>query len=390
MANDMTFGQISAVLNSLQKQATGQIIGEVTDTASFVSVAQTLLKTGYDPVLSAISQVLSRTIFSIRPYTSKFAGLQVSNQQYGNHVRKINFLDRPFENDARNTLADGQSVDQYKVNKPLVLQTNFYGAEQFQKTLTIFRDQLDCAFSGPDEFQRFITGIMTNASDMIEQAHESVARATVCNLIGGTVKGAADSVIHLLTEYNNLTGLELTAQTVYTPENYSAFIQWAYSRVASVSDLMTERTMKFQINVNDKPIMRHTPYARQRVYLYAPEKRMIESRVLADAFHDNYLSLAANELVNFWQSLDKPDTINVKASYLDATTGGVKTDTAGTATEKVWGVIMDEEAAGYTVVNQWSASTPFNAVGGYSNMVWHFTDRWWNDNTEKVAVFLLD
>lgn len=390
MANDMTFGQISAVLNSLQKQAAGQIIGEVTDTASFVSVAQTLLKTGYDPVLSAISQVLSRTIFSIRPYTRKFAGLQVSNQQYGNHVRKINFLDRPFENDARNTLVDGQSVDQYKVNKPLVLQTNFYGAEQFQKTLTIFRDQLDCAFSGPDEFQRFITGILTNASDMIEQAHESVARATVCNLIGGTVKGAANSVIHLLSEYNNLTGLELTAQTVYAPENYPAFIHWAYSRVASVSDLMTERTMKFQINVSGKPIMRHTPYARQRVYLYAPEKRMIESRVLADAFHDNYLSLAANELVNFWQSLDKPDTINVKASYLDAATGGVKTDTTGTATGKVWGVIMDEEAAGYTVVNQWSASTPFNAVGGYSNMVWHFTDRWWNDNTEKVAVFLLD
>lgn len=390
MANDLTFGQISTVLTAIYKQATGQSAGAVTDTASFVTVANTALKTGYDPVLKAITQVLSRTIFSIRPYTRKFSGLQVTNQQYGNHVRKISFVDNGFEDDSRNSLTDGTSIDQYKVNKPVVLQTNFYGAEQFQKTLTIFKDQLDCAFSGPDDFQRFITGIMTNANDMIEQAHEVIARATICNLIGGTIKGAPENAVHLLTEYNALTGLSLTAQSVYAPENYPAFMQWACARIAFVSDLFTERSQKFQITLTDKPVMRHTPYEKQRVYLYAPEKRMMESRVLADAYHDNYLKLAANETVNFWQSLDTPDTINVKASYLDKTTGTVKTDTSGTKTAKVFGVVMDVEAAGYTSVNQWSASTPFNAVGGYSNMVWHFTDRWWNDNTEKVCVFLLD
>ena len=57
---------------------------------------------------------------------------------------------------------------------------------------------------------------------------------------------------------------------------------------------------------------------------------------------------------------------------------------------KVFGVIFDEDAAGYTVVNQWSASAPFNARGGYTNIFWHSTDRYWNDFTENAVVLLLD
>ena len=56
----------------------------------------------------------------------------------------------------------------------------------------------------------------------------------------------------------------------------------------------------------------------------------------------------------------------------------------------IFGVMFDEEAAGYTVVNQWSAPTPFNVKGGYSNIFWHFTDRYWNDFTENGVVLLLD
>lgn len=389
--NDLTFNQLSTVLNSIVQQATGKQAQQVTNTAEFVSVAQTALKTGYDPVLQAISQVLSRTIFSIRPYTRKFGGLMVSNQQFGNIVRKLNIADKDWEKDSRFELTDGSSVDMYKVNKPNILQTNFYGANVFEKSLTIFKDQLDCAFSSPDEFGRFVTMTMTNASDMIEQAHENLARATLANFIGGKISGDTASVIHLLTEYNTITGLEtpLTAETVYQPANFKPFMQWVYSRVASLSSLMTERTQKFHINVTGKEISRHTPVNKQKVYLYAPARYQTETMVLADVYHDNFLRMADNETVNFWQSIDKPDAINVQPVYLQ-TDGTLKTD--GTPVNKtgIFGVMFDEEAAGYTVVNQWSAPTPFNVKGGYSNIFWHFTDRYWNDFTENGVVLLLD
>ena len=79
-ANNLTFEQSAAFLNDLYEQATGQKALAVTDTASFTTVAQTVLKTGYDNVISAISQVLSRTIFSVRPYTAKFKGIMVDNE----------------------------------------------------------------------------------------------------------------------------------------------------------------------------------------------------------------------------------------------------------------------------------------------------------------------
>lgn len=387
--NDLTFNQLSTVLNSIVQQATGKQAQQVTNTAEFVSVAQTALKTGYDPVLQAISQVLSRTIFSIRPYTRKFGGLMVSNQQFGNIVRKLNIADKDWENDSRFELADGSGVDMYKVNKPSILQTNFYGANVFEKSLTIFKDQLDCAFSSPDEFGRFVSMTMTNASDMIEQAHENLARATLANFIGGKISGDTASVIHLLTEYNTITGLELTAGTVYQPANFKPFMQWVYSRVASISSLMTERTQKFHINVTGKEISRHTPVNKQKVYLYAPARYQTETMVLADVYHDNFLRMADNETVNFWQSIDKPDEINVQPVYLQ-TDGTLKTDGSPVNKNGIFGVMFDEEAVGYTVVNQWSAPTPFNVKGGYSNIFWHFTDRYWNDFTENGVVLLLD
>lgn len=389
--NDLTFNQLSMVLNSIVQQATGQQAQQVTNTAEFVSVAQTALKTGYDPVLQAISLVLSRTIFSIRPYTRKFGGLMVSNQQFGNIVRKLNIADKDWEEDSRFELTDQNSVDMYKVNKPSILQTNFYGANVFEKSLTIFKDQLDCAFSSPEEFGRFLSMTMTNASDMIEQAHENLARATLANFIGGKISGDTASVIHLLTEYNTITGLKtpLTDETVYQPANFKPFMQWVYSRVASLSSLMTERTQKFHINVTGKEISRHTPVNKQKVYLYAPARYQTETMVLADVYHDNFLRMADNETVNFWQSIDKPDEINVQPVYLQAD-GTLKSDDSPVNQKGIFGVMFDEEAAGYTVVNQWSAPTPFNSKGGYSNIFWHFTDRYWNDFTENGIVLLLD
>ena len=167
--NDLTFNQLSSLLATITSQATGSATITPTNTSEFVSVGQTALKTGYDPVLQSISQVLSRTIFSIRPYTRKFADMMVSNQRYGAITRKLAVADKPFEDDPSydpNSVGDGKSVDMYKVNAPNVLQLNFYGMNVFEKALTIYRYQLDNAFNNADEFGQFISMIMTNASDI--------------------------------------------------------------------------------------------------------------------------------------------------------------------------------------------------------------------------------
>lgn len=398
-ANEMSFNQIATVLNAIHAQATGTQIPAAVDTASFVTQAQAVLKSGYDPICNAISQVLSRTIFSIRPYSAKFRGMMVDGQRYGNHVRKFNISDKDFEEDDRVKLQDGQSMDQQRVNVPNILQTNFYGENVFQKSYTLFRDQLDVAFSSPDEFQRFVSLVVGNANDMLEQSRENLARMLVANYIGAKyvltsnlIEGA-EGVVHLLTEYNTITGLSLTAQTVYQPANFKPFMQWVYSRIAAISALMTERSARFHMNLTisgvDKTLMRHTPYDRQRVYLFAPARFQAEAQVLADTFHDNYLRFADDETVNFWQNITDPDRIIVKPNWL-AADGTVGSTSQEIDLSPVFGVIMDEETTGFTPVNQWQAPAPFNARGGYTTVWMHETQRHWTDMTENGVVLLLD
>lgn len=387
--NTLTIEQTSAVLNDVLAQVTGsKVIGTVTP-ENFVSVATTVLKQDYDVTLKAISQVLSRTIFSVRPYTRKFKGLEADSIRYGNHVRKLNLSDLSFEDDQRYTLEDDVSVDMYKVRKPKVLQVNMYGQETFQTHYTVFRDQLDVAFSSMEEFGRFLVMVAQNLSDTIEQAHESLARATVANFINGKVKGDAPNVIKLVTVYNDMTGAALTPDTVKQPQNFVPFVKWMYGYLSTISSLLTERTVKYHINVTDHEIARHTPASMQSLYLYSPELNNIRTSVLSDVFNPDFLKLAYTEQVNFWQSIDTPMGINNKPEYLlpDGTT---KVEEEAVVTSNVFGLMCDVEAMGYTVVNQWTATTPFNAAGGYSNIYFHFTDRYWNDFTENAVVFLLE
>ena len=240
--NTMSFEDASAILNNIRKQVTGETntIAPVT-TADFVSVATIVLQAGYDPVLSAITQMVSRTIFSIRPYSRKFGGIKMDSEQWGAIVRKLSIADKDFDNDVRFVLTDGQSEDMYVVNKPNMLQTNFYGQNVYEKNYTVFKDQLDNAFSGPAEFGRFMAMVVQNTADMIEQAHESIARMTIGNFVGGKV-AASNSVIHLITDYNSETGSSVTSTTVFAPANFGDFCKWMFAKLATITSLMTERS----------------------------------------------------------------------------------------------------------------------------------------------------
>ena len=402
--NDMGFNQLATVLNSIVGQATGTTQITPADESQFISVAQIGLKTGYDPLMTAVSQVLSRTIFSVRPYQAKFKGLQADAIRYGNHVRKLTTIDKAWEEDDRIKLTDGSAIDPWVVNKPEVLQTNFYGENVYQKSLTIYKDQLDCAFSGSAEFGQFIAMIMQNAADMIEQAREETARNTVANLIGGVLYQDANSigpsgrVIYLLKAYEDQTGVSLTSSTVMDPQYFAPFARWLFGYLKTLSDKLTERTILFHQSYTDSNnvthnIYRHTPLERQKCYLFSPVLNDISANVLSTVFYDKYLKLMDHESVQFWQSVTpgEESEITMKPSVTDADLTPIDmTNVSAIDQDHILGVIFDEEAAGYTQVNEWSASTPLNARGGYTNIFWHFTLRYWNDFTENAVVLILE
>ena len=387
--NTMNFEQAAAVLNNIRKQVTGETAAAPVNTSQFISIGTTILQAGYEPTLSAITQMIAKTIFSIRPYNRKFGGIKMDEQQWGAIVRKLAIVDTDWETDTHYDLIDGQSLDHYVIKKSPVLQLNFYGQNVFERHMTIYTNQLDSAFADPSSFGRFMAMLTQNIMDMIEQNHESIARMTIGNFIGAKVS-QNNGVVHLLTEYNAETGITpaLTATTVYDPQYFGDFCKWMFARIATLTSLMTERSQEFQINVTGKAINRHTPYEMQKVYIYAPLMNEMKSRVLSATFHPEFIDYADVEAVNFWQSIQSPMRLNVTPVYLKAD-GTYDTAAAQNITNLV-GVIFDRDALGYTMVNERAAVTPLNAKGLYFNQYWHETSRWYNDQSEKGVVLLLD
>ena len=383
----MSFEQSSSLLNAMHGMVTGKNSLAPTNTSDFVSVATTTLNTGYDPVMGAITQMVDKTIFSNRPYSRKFTGLETDRRRWGAITRKLQIADKDWSNNAEFTLVDGVSYDMYKVNKPKVLQTNYYGMHTFKRVYTVFRHQLDNAFRGPDEFGEFMSMVTQNNADIIEQTRESQNRLTLINLMSGKYAMNAD-VIHLLTEYNTATGLTLTKQTVQQPQNYPAFVQWVYARINNISDMMENRSEAFQTKITGYDINHHTPKRDQRAFFNSQYLTEMSARAIADIYHESILKLDVTEGVTFWQSIDSPFDIENTPVYID-NTGAIVTGTAQTMND-VFGVIIDRDAAAITLYDEYASTTPYNSEGGYWNIYFDYTLKWLNDYLEKSVIFMLD
>lgn len=413
--NNDLFYQAATLLTDVVSQATGQHVMKPTNVGEFVSVATTAIKNGYDPVMNALTQMWGRTIFAVRPYSSKLKGMEMDLDRWGNVTRKVSFADKPIENDERfiwpagydATQAvpngDGSSVDMWKIHKDDPLQTQFYGQSVYQDCRTEFVNSLDSAFRGPEEFMRYNAAAVMNRQNKLEQYRENVARAVLLNLMGSVYYianalaplGDSSRVIHLLTEYNTETGLSLTAQTVMQPDNYPGFMRWVYARLASLTDIMSSRSGLYQTKINGKIINRHTGAEDMRIYILSKYLHEMDSMARSVTFHEDLLRLADVEGVAYWQDIQNPGQIDLaNVVSLTDVDGSIITSAlaAGTtALSNVFGIVFDKDAAGYAFVNRFDWATPgINAAGGYYNTFHHANVRTIQDTTEKSVLLMLD
>ena len=389
--NNMSIEQAYALIAELHEQATGQKTIAPASLADFISVRQSTLSAGTEPLLNAISQVIGRTIVSVRPYARKFAGLEITNDRWGGITRKISFMDTdPFANPSFE-LVDGQSYDPFVVHKPRVIETRFVGSTIWQDCVTVFKNQLDLRFSGPEELARFMSGLMLAVSNKREQFLEEMARRSLCNFIGAKaiVNSGAD-MIHLLTEYNTVTGASpaFTAQTIRQPANWGPFVRWAYGRISELSNKMTERSVLFQAPITGAVIVRHTPVEDQRIYILDEVLGSMKAEVLSTTYNPDFLSLADVEGVGYWQDINNPDEIQVTPEYMDAS--GMAVDGTAQTLSAVIGVMFDRDAIGYNIYQDTLDPSPYNGRGQYTS-VWHNVRvQYTNDLTEKGLVLCLD
>ena len=392
--NTMNFEQSAAFLTALYEEATGQKPTiQVANTADFTTVGTTLIQGGFDPIISGLTAILDRTVWSMRVYGKKFEDITVDDIRWGAVTRKINFIDLDLDaTDDRLSLTDGQSVDPYVVKKPKVVQMNYYGATQYQDHVTIFRDQLDSALRDAAEFGRFLSALMTNIENKHKQIEEAEARGIIANFI--TAKYTADSsnAINVLQAYYDETGVTLTPANMFANANYSDFTRWLAGFMTTLTDKMAERSIKYHMNITGKEVMRFTDGANLRKYISANVANYLETMVASNLYNPDRLKMITEGMkkMTYWQNLEDPYTVSATPAYLNTTTGNIDTAQSAVTVSNIIGILFDRDALGMVKRSTWSAASQFNPRGGYYNLFWHWTQSTWNSFDENFILLYAD
>lgn len=386
--NALQIEDVYQILNSIHSQATGQTSLAPTNTYEFTSMATTTLAAGTDTVYNALMNTIGRTVFAVRPYERKFAGLVQDNVRWGGIMRKISYADKAVTAEEAYHPVDGTTVDAWKIHKSDVLEMRYYGSAVYQDTVTIFRDQLMQSFESPEQLGSFVAGQMQHMSNKWEQYLENLNRATLANFIGAKID-ANNGIVHLLTEYNTLINASpaLTAADIWQPQNLN-FWRWARSRINTIGRRMAERSGEYQVPITGKAINRHTPFEDQRIYLLADVLDQIDAMVNTVTFHDEPLAYADVEGVSYWQDINTPDSISVTPAVINAS--GVVSQGTAVSQANIFGVMFDRDAIGTNVKLYDVANSPYNQIGRYYNTTLTANLQYTNDLTEKGVVLLLD
>lgn len=397
--NSMSFEQSATILNEMLEQMTGATSLAPIDESEFIAVGTTVLQAGYDQINKALSQVLTRSIYSSRSYDPIYPSIMRDTQKWGGITRKVTVLDLDFIDDEAFNIADGNDIsdcDPFLVNKQKAVQFNFYGGNVKELVVTTTEDQLRQAFSSSADFGSFVAAQAQNLVNQINQKIEAESRLTVNNMIMAACVEGGDRVVHLFTEYQADTGNSTIDITNYlSADEFEPFAKWFYGRLNTLKDLLKERTAKFHANITSyngaalsKPIMRHTPDEFLNIFMNSNFMNQVDASALSGIYNTQFLSIGGFERVNYWQSIDDPTTVQGKPNILDVDGTCYTTDEAQTCSNVI-GVLFDEEALGITMIDEGVRSIE-NPRGRYFNNWYNWTARWFNDQTENFVVLVLD
>ena len=420
MARTITPKDAYALMNLLVKEAIGaDATIQAVDSSTFVSAGETVLATGTENVLNALSIVLGRTFMAVRPYKAKLGIINaIDTGLYTNRMRKISFYDEEaqatgawntdlytnikdgFDNGSNPSGGTAQSVGtmwEQHLYEPI--EMNFAGQSAWDFSITVPEVQLQIAFRSPDEFAAFISGMMTKHGNDIEKTKEAFNRMTLLNKIAGCYALDSDmpgTVVNPTKAFNdeyNPNGTPYSSEelrTTYIKEFTAFFVE----KFKLETEKMTYDTTMYHWTPTSgsKTLSRHTSYADQRVLLYEPLFIKSKAQVLPEIFNPQYLDINTQyEGVMFWQNWNNPSAINVIPAIPDTSNPAQQTAPGSAVTiPYVVGIVYDHDAMMTDFQYESSDTTPLEARKKYRNIWLHCSKNAINDFTENTIIFIME
>lgn len=408
------------LMNALVRQATGQQSISVVDSSTFASAGTLVLETGMENVFNALNIVLNKLIIASRPYQAKLALMDASNSgAFSERMRKISFYSKDalasgaFNTDIFTNLKDGftagqnetaggvaqSTKSQYEQVQQYPLEMSFGNRAVYDDGITLYEEAVQRAFRNEEEFARFISGYLQEHANDLESQREAWNRLALINKIASVYDMSANmpgSVINLTQAFNTKFGTSYTSaqlRTTYLDE----FLAFFVAEFTLASQRMTERSKKYhwspakQVDGVDYAILRHTPYADQRVYLFGELFTEARSRVLPQIFNPKFLDINAQyEEVSYWQSDADGDRAKIKVTpAVTNVSTGVQEAGAPVNLDYVVGMITDRDGLMTDMQLDRVATSPLEARKLYRTTWNHFSKGIVSDNTENVVIFIM-
>lgn len=420
-----------AIMNLLVKEATGQNASiQAVDSSTFVSCGETVMATGTENVLNALTRVLGRTMVASRPYSAKLNLINALNSGvFSERMRKISFYSRyaqpsgDFNTDLYNQhgpgmdngvnrrvwngsaiptagvsasiLPTGGLPNMWEQNPPVVAEFNFCGRDVWDVSTTVYENQLQMAFRDENSFAQFVGGIMTELQNDMESRKEAFNRMTILNYIGGLKDlNQTGSCIDLKAGFNSKFGTSYTSAQLLSTY-LKEFLAYFVSVYKVTSDMLTERSKRCHwspdktVNGVTYSLLRHTPKDRQRALLYAPFFADAEAQVMSGIFNPEYLDVGRFEKVMYWQNPANPSKVDITPAIPNTSDPSSQTTGSRVQLDNVLGVLYDEDALMIDYQLDSSAASPLEARKMYRNLYWHISKNSINDFTENGVLFYL-
>ena len=400
------------LMDAIMKEACGSSAFSVVDTSTFVSAGETVLTTGTESTLNALSTVIGRTLMAVRPYKAKLNIINAINtDMYTNRLRKVSFYSKDsqasgnlntdlFTKNLYNGYDNGSNsgdstASMWVQDKPVAVQVNFGGSSTWQECLTTYKYQLKNAFRGESEFNEFISGIMTAKANDIEMRKEAFNRMLLLNAIGGTyLSNQTESKVNLTEEFNKKFGTQYTSVQLRST-HLKEFMQFFVSRIKQDMRKLTLNSTLYHMSPSKtvdgttyNTILRHTPIDKQRLMLYNPLFMDAEAYVFPEIFNTKYLDIGKQyEGIDFWQSISTPEKVDVTPAITDS--NGQCTKGTNVKLDYVVGLLYDVDAMMIDYQLDDVSTTPEEARKHYRNTWWTFCRNAIYDPTENMILYYM-
>lgn len=378
----MKVTQLKEIVNSATSEVLGKTDVVNDDLSNLVDVGNEIFDTdNIDNYVKKLIDRIGQVIFVNRLYAGGVPSVLMDSWEYGSVVEKIS-ADMPEadENDSWN-LQNGQTYSQDTFYQPKVSAKFFNSKVTFDVKLSFTTEQVKESFSNVNELNGFISMLETGVKNSMTVKLDGLIMRTINNMTGQILNSANGlQKVNLLTEYNTVSGQNLTANKALMDKD---FLKFASLTIKKYQARITKMSTLF--NAGGKA--RFTTTDNLHTVLLSDFADSAEVYLLSDTYHNDTVSLPNHETVPYWQGSGKSYAFNDISKIDVKIDAGNKTPKQVTQTG-ILGVMFDTNALGVSNLNQ-RTTTSYNARAEFYTNYYKMDAGYFNDLNENFVVFYI-